>query len=88
MIYNLYSVRDVKTSFAAPFIDVSDASAERGFMFAFQNQSNLMHFSPADFALYRVGLFDTESGHLTDQLPEFICDATKFSRNVGDDFEA
>lgn len=87
MIYNLYSVRDVKTSFAAPFVDISDASAERGFAFAFQNQSNLMHFSPADFSLYRVGMFDSESGHITEILPEFICNASMFPRNVGDDIE-
>lgn len=82
MIYNVYSVHDVKTTFAAPFVDTSDESAIRGFGYAFVSNPSLITFAPADFRLYRIGKFDSDSGYLTDELPQFICDATRFSKEV------
>lgn len=81
----LYSVRDSKTSFESPFPDCSDASAVRGFQYAFSNHTGLVNFSPADFSLYRVGSFDTDSGVIDPELPVYICSAADFVKNVGDD---
>ena len=34
-----------------------------------------MYSHPADYALYRIGEFDTESGAVTGCLPEHVIDA-------------
>lgn len=78
MVYGIYSVRDVKTGFASPFVDQSDESAKRGFYFAFSQQSNIINFSPADFSLYKIGTFDSEKGAVASVLPEYICSAVDF----------
>lgn len=82
MIYSVYCVRDVKTSFASPFVDVSDESAKRGFGFAFHHSMNgdssLMTFSPADFILFKIGEFNNESGELVPCLPAYICSGVDF----------
>lgn len=75
MIYNVYSVHDVKTHFNAPFIEMTDEAAQRGFLYSFSQQSSLITFSPADFRLYRVGKFDSGKGVLEPCTPVFICDA-------------
>lgn len=78
MIYNVYSVRDSKVGFGNPFVDASDPSAKRGFFFAFSNPSSLVNFSPADFSLYRIGTFDSDSGVIEKILPEYVCCAIDF----------
>lgn len=80
----LYSIRDSKTSFGVPFCEQSDASAQRGFSFAFHNQSSLVGFSPSDFSLYRIGTFDDVSAKLKSITPVFICSASDFLNMKGD----
>lgn len=78
MVYNIYSVRDVKTGFANPFVDVNDESAKRGFFFAFSQNSSIINFSPADFSLYKIGTFDSSSGSVGSVLPVYVCSAIDF----------
>ena len=81
MTYNLYSVADAKTSFGAPFMDVNDDSAARGFAFAFNNNTNIMVYSPADFRLYRVGQFDSATGSvIPEPVPVLVTDALSICR--------
>ena len=62
MKYPMYSYRDVKVGFGSPICDMSDQSAVRGFAYAINNKDGMMNFSPKDFDLYKVGMFDTEKG--------------------------
>lgn len=65
MKYGLYSIFDSAAGvFTAPTIDISDASAVRGFQQALGNSSSIMSFKPDDFSLFQVGTFDVESGLL------------------------
>lgn len=76
MLYYVYSVRDRLDGFGRPFVHPSDALAKRDFAAAVHGDrvSSALAFSPADFDLYRLGKFDTDSGLITmDDLPEFIC---------------
>lgn len=82
MTYNVYSIKDAKTGFANPYIDVNDDSAARGFALAYANSNPLLSFAPADFSLYCIGKFDSVSGHLTEVLPRFVCDASSFKKGV------
>lgn len=61
MKYPLFCVRDVKVGFNNPMTDVSDATAERNFAYAINN-NDVMGFASKDYDLYRVGVFDTENG--------------------------
>ena len=72
MIKFIYSVRDVKTFFADPFVDVSDDSAIRGFCYMLKNQPNIIGFAPADFSLWKIGKFDSKTGIVEYILPELI----------------
>ena len=73
MKFNLYSFRDVKTSFGQPFCEQSDEAAKRGFSFAVNNPEGIMNFAPTDFELYRIGTFNAVSGQLEpEQVPVFI----------------
>ena len=78
MLYNVYSVRDSKVGFGNPFVDVGHASAQRGFFYAYANATNIVNFSPADFSLYYIGTFDTDTGALEKIAPTFVCCATDF----------
>lgn len=68
MIYNVYSIRDEKVAFQNVFHDVNDESALRGFSYAVNN-GGLINYAPADFSLYRVGTFDSESGAIAPVSP-------------------
>lgn len=81
MIKSVYAIRDVKTNWLDPFIEVSDDAAIRGFKYALSNGDGLFGFSPEDFTLYKVGTFDTASGAITGSLPAFVFDGA-FVRSV------
>lgn len=74
MKYGLYSIRDFKTGFLPPTYDINDESAIRNFEHACLNSDSLFFSHPQDYALYRIGSFDTDSGRvdLLDPLPELV----------------
>lgn len=72
----IYSVRDVKVGFMAPYADQSEASAVRGFSYAINGNNGLMNFSPKDFDLYEVGLFDTDTGTIESCIPVIVVTGT------------
>lgn len=80
MIYGVFSIRDLKTGFLSVTVDVSDASAKRGFEHATRKPDSLFFTHPSDYSLYRVGSFDTDTGVLTSIDPDLICHATDFVR--------
>ena len=63
MKYGIYSIRDAAAGvFTAPTIDLTDESAIRGFSQAVNNAGGMMNFCPSDFALYRIGTLNVETG--------------------------
>ncbi len=80
MIYGVYAVRDWKTGFLSPVVDVNDASASRNFQFAVLRQDdNLFFTNPADYSLYRVADYDSESGAMIsqDDYPKLVITAVE-----------
>lgn len=74
---NVYAVKDRLNGFLSPFLDMSDASAKRGFLHSMHNaQPDSLFFThPEDYSLYKLGAFETESGKLISlPTPQFICD--------------
>lgn len=83
MIYGLYSIRDAKTSFMPLTVDVNDASACRNFEHAVRQPESLLCSHSADYALYRVGSFDTDSGVVTSfPVPKQLLDASSCFKEV------
>lgn len=62
MKYGLYAVKDAKTTFMPVTADLNDASAVRNFEHAVMDPGSLLRTHSADYALYRVGYFDNETG--------------------------
>lgn len=73
MVYKLFAIRDKYTGFMAPAPDQSVDSAKRNFAYAVNNNPGVMNYAPADYDLYQIGKFDTESGEIESMLPEFVC---------------
>ena len=74
MKYPVYCIRDQKVGFQPQLIlEQSDSSAVRGFSFAINGNDGLMNYSPADFDLFRVGEFDTETGTFFPVVPVNVC---------------
>lgn len=65
MKLSVYAVKDLKSTFMSPTFDVNDQTAIRNFKFAVNNPESLMNFAVKDFALYRIGCYDTETGDIT-----------------------
>ena len=72
MKYGLYAMRDSATrQFLSITTDQTNDSAMRNFDFAICQTAQL-RFRPSDFALYRIGTYDTESGQIETQQPECL----------------
>lgn len=73
MIYPMYAVRDVKTTFFPPQVAQNEEDAKRNFAMMVNNPSGVIGFSPKDFDLYYVGTFDTMKGVIEPVTPiEFV----------------
>lgn len=72
----IYSIRDFKTGFLAPTVEPHDAVAQRNFEHAvLQSEQTLFFSHPEDYALFRIGSFDTDTGEIVSELPEEILTA-------------
>lgn len=66
MIYNIYAIKDDASTFLAPTIDATDATAIRQFKAALSNAENsIMYCNKKDFSLYKIGTYDSETGLIT-----------------------
>lgn len=72
MKYPVFSYRDNKVGFGMPVIDQNEAAAIRGFSYAVNGRDGIMGFSPADFDLYKIGVFDSEKGTIEGFVPELV----------------
>ena len=66
MKYNLYAIKDAKAEvFADIFQLPNNAIALRKFSEACTDEKSELHKYPEDFALYLIGSYDNETGHLS-----------------------
>lgn len=80
MNYNFYCVFDKKAAvYCLPFTSQSDGTAMRDFHAAANDPSSHVHKYPADFELFRLGSYDSDSGVIVASKPIFICSAANFS---------
>lgn len=82
MKYGIYSIRDSRTGFLPPMADQNDSSAMRNFSHACMQKDSLMFTHCEDYALCRIGEFDSETGSLSTQLPAVILDGTSIQKGA------
>lgn len=80
MIYGLYAMRDLKSTYMSVLTDVNDSCAIRGFRQACIVPDSILANNPTDYALYKLGTYDIESGRIESIVPELLCDAAQFIR--------
>lgn len=63
MVYIVTSIRDSKTGWLQPQIDINELSAARNFEHAVLNNTDSLFFShPEDYSLYQLGTWDSDKG--------------------------
>lgn len=75
MIISLYSINDALNGFGPPTLQNNDSAAMRSFAEAFKDV-----YQPADYSLWKVGMFDTETGEIIADIPTVVCRATDFKK--------
>lgn len=74
MVYNVYSIRDSKTGFMSPLVDVNHEAATRNFHHSVLASDSVLRSFASDFSLYQIGTFDSDSGRITPlDIPLYIC---------------
>lgn len=62
MLYGMYQMRDTKSGYLAPTLDINDAVAIRNFDTMIRKTDDVIHFHKEDFILYKFGEYDSETG--------------------------
>lgn len=69
MTQPIYCIRDMLVEFHAPIIGVNDDQMKRDFKVFCNKKAEL---EKADLQLYKIGEFNTTTGHITPCEPEYI----------------
>ena len=69
MKFGVYSIRDIKTGFMAPTIEVNDQVAMRNFSHAIQQSESVLFTHASDFQLFKIGEFDGDNAMLDQLVP-------------------
>lgn len=83
MLKNIYVCYDSKTKiFSAPFYAIRDEQATRDFAYAANDPQTDICRHSSDFALYKLGSYDDETGLITSNPPVFMCSAFTLKQSV------
>lgn len=74
MKYPVYAMRDVYVGFGAPQVHQNEEVAKRDFKYKVNQENGMMNYQPKDFSLYRIGKYNTDSGHFEAELPCLVCE--------------
>jgi hypothetical protein len=78
MITGIYAIKDAKSTYMPCTVDVNDATAIRNFEHAVRQPDSLLASHPNDFAFFKVGEYDNESGVISPVFPPMqLCDAAQ-----------
>lgn len=72
MIYGLYVIRDVKSTYGALMIYESDAVAARQFESDVQRSNGVLHTHYKDFNLYCLGSYNTDNATILTDTPRLV----------------
>lgn len=75
MNLGVYTIKDKKVGYLNPTFEQNDEVAARNFVHAVQTSGTILTSHREDFALYRLGMFDTQVGRFTlGDVPELVID--------------
>lgn len=70
MKFGVYAIRDARSGFLSPSLEVSDAVARRNFEHAvLATPDSLFYSHPEDYSFWKVGQFDSDTGALDGFVP-------------------
>ncbi len=84
---SLYAIKDVKSGFSDPCVQVNDAVAVRSFQCQLPRMVHDFGIPISDLQLWRIGQFDMDSGLLRSETPELLLDGASLRLNGGDVIE-
>lgn len=76
MVFGIYAIKDVYTGYLNPTFEGNDSVARRNFEHAVLRADSLLYSHPKDYDLYRIGMFDSETGVITPCTAELIVGAS------------
>lgn len=80
---SLYSVRDSKAdAFGVPFTAVNDQVATRMFEQLTNDEASTIYSYPEDYALYKIGSFNTQHGELEPENPIHLKSAISLKKDL------
>lgn len=80
MHFGVYAIRDVKSGFMTPTVEVNNEVAIRNFAYAVLHNEMFDSFA-SDYSFYRIGDFDTDTGTLKPYTPPvFLLEARAAAR--------
>ncbi|UPW41026.1 nonstructural protein [Sigmofec virus UA08Rod_5712] len=75
MVLKIYAIRDLRTCFMTPTVDLNDSSAMRNFEAACRRSDSLMYSHSEDYSLFAVGYYDQDTGKIEPVFPpELVID--------------
>ena len=81
MIKQYYSVYDKKSqTYSQPFLEITDGTAQRAIQdLLLGDKDHPFTKHTSDFAVYKLGSFNDETGSIVNNKPELLTELTKLS---------
>lgn len=84
MVLQVVAIRDSKVGFLTPAFEQNEETAIRNFSHAVVNSDSILLSYCKDFALYRIGTYDNDSGLITPEpIPVHLYEAADAVRYFG-----
>lgn len=84
MKINAYAILDSKSkTYSKPFYFIHDGEALRAFRGSIQKGDTQISQFPEDFSLYKIGVFDDQSGQMKTEKIEYIGKAVDYTSKNG-----
>lgn len=69
MILGVYAMQDARVGFLTPTVESNDAVAMRNFEHGLLASQSVLRTHAADFSLYKIGTYDSDTGLLSPLVP-------------------
>lgn len=84
MKYNVYAIRDLKTGYLQPTVEMNNESAIRNFEHAVMQGNSLFFSHASDYSLFVIGEYDTDLGIITPIEHQVLIEASDIKLKNGD----
>lgn len=64
MKYGVYVIRDIKSTFMTPTVDINDNLAIRNFAHAVTRSEGVINSHKQDFQLFKIAVYDNDTGYI------------------------